>query len=65
MPRSQAEVRLAHAVLEGHATDSGMSPKYAAEVVGAMHGREMSSLPQHAGRHMPLSAMLRKKKRKH
>jgi hypothetical protein len=45
MPRSQAEVRLAHSVLQGDAKDSGMDPAYAKEVVGAMHGRKMASLP--------------------
>ena len=47
MPRSQAEVRLAHAVLEGKARNSGMSSSYASEVVNKMHGRKMSSLPNH------------------
>ena len=47
MPRSQAEVRLAHAVLSGKAKGSGMSSSYASEVVGKMHGRRMSSLPNH------------------
>ncbi len=45
MPRSQAEVRAAHATLEG--ADTGMSRAYAAEVVEAMHGKSMASLPQH------------------
>lgn len=45
MPRSQAEVRLAHSVLEGDAKDSGMSADYAREVVGKMRGRQMSELP--------------------
>jgi len=49
MPRSQAEVRLAHARLEGKAKDSGMSKKYAKEVVQEMHGRKMTDLPKHAG----------------
>ena len=47
MPRSQAEVRLAHSVLEGGARDSKMSTKYAREVVSKMHGRKMKSLPDH------------------
>lgn len=47
MPRSQAEVRLAHAVLEGKAKGSGMSKSYAAEVVNKMHGKHMGSLPKH------------------
>lgn len=46
MPRSQAEVRLAHAVLEGKARDSGMSRAYAQEVVDKMHGHDMSELPK-------------------
>lgn len=41
-------MRLAHAVLEGEATDSGMGPAYAREVVEKMHGQKMSSLPEHA-----------------
>ncbi len=48
MPRSKAEVRLAHAVLGGKAKDSGMSKSYAREVVAKMHGRSMKSLPEHA-----------------
>lgn len=47
MPRSQAEVRLAHAVLEGKAKGSGMSRAYAQEVVSKMHGRKLGSLPAH------------------
>ena len=46
MPRSQAEVRLAHAIMEGHAKNSGMSKDYAEEVVEKMHGKKMSSLPK-------------------
>ena len=45
MPRSQAEVRLAHAVASGYAKNSGMSSEYAHEVIDKMHGRKMSSLP--------------------
>lgn len=47
MPRSKAEVRLAHAVVEGKAKKSGMSRSYAKEVVNKMHGRKMGSLPDH------------------
>jgi hypothetical protein len=47
MPRSRAEVRLAHSVLEGKARDSGMSAAYAREVVQKMHGHSMSELPSH------------------
>lgn len=47
MPRSQAEVRLAHAVLQGQAKSSGMDEGYAREVVSKMHGRRFSSLPRH------------------
>ena len=50
MPRSIAEVRLAHSVLEGNAKDSGMSRSYAQEVVDKMHGKSMSSLPAHASK---------------
>lgn len=46
MPRSQAEVRAAHATLQG--ANTGMSQAYAKEVVGLMHGKKMSSLPEHA-----------------
>jgi len=47
MPRSRAEVRLAHAVVGGRAKSSGMSKAYAREVVEKMHGRSMKSLPEH------------------
>ena len=47
MPRSQAEVRWAHAVLEGHASGDRA---YAEEVVSKMHGHKMSDLPAHAGK---------------
>lgn len=49
MPRSKAEVRLAHARLAGKAKSSGMSTAHAREVVQKMHGRKMSELPEHAG----------------
>jgi hypothetical protein len=51
MPRSRAEAKLAFAVASGKAKDSGMSAKYANEIVGEMHRRglgAMSSLPKHA-----------------
>lgn len=48
MPRSQAEAKLAYAVLGGNAKDSGMSKAYAKEVINKMHGKKMSSLPEHA-----------------
>jgi len=48
MPRSQKEVRLAHAVLSGQAKQTGMSKDYAREVVSKMHGKKMSSLPVRA-----------------
>lgn len=44
MPESRAQVRLAHAVLGGHAKSS-MPAKVASEIVEKMHGRKMSSLP--------------------
>lgn len=47
MPRSQAEVRMAHAVMSGKARHGGMSREYAEEVVEKMHGRKMGSLPKH------------------
>jgi hypothetical protein len=47
VPRSRAEVRLAHAILEGKAKKSGMDRSYAQEVVGKMHGKSMASLPEH------------------
>jgi len=46
MPRSRAEVRLAHAVAQGMARGSGMSKDYAEEVISKMHGHKMSSLPE-------------------
>lgn len=60
MPRSQAEVRLAHAVLEGKARDSGMSRAYAQEVVSKMHGRSMRELPTHT---QPRRVKARRRKR--
>lgn len=50
MPRSRAEVRLAHAVLGGKAKSSGMSKAYAREVVEKMHARSMKSLPEHTAK---------------
>ena len=47
MPDSKAQVRWAHAVLEG---DAKGDKKFAAEVVGQMHGRKMNSLPERAGK---------------
>lgn len=47
MPRSKAEVRWAHAVLEG---DVQGDKKYAQEVVSKMHGHHMSELPEHTGK---------------
>ena len=44
MPVSRAQVRWAHAVLEGDAKgDKG----FASEVVDQMHGEKMKSLPNH------------------
>lgn len=48
MPHSKAEVRAARATLGGAKT--GMSRKYAQEVVSEMHGRKMSELPEHAAK---------------
>jgi hypothetical protein len=59
MPRSQAEVRWAHAVLEG--TIKG-DRDYAQEVVSKMHGRSLSSLPQHVKSRV--RAKIPKRKRK-
>jgi hypothetical protein len=47
MPKSQAEVRMAHAVLGGKAKDKGMGMDYAREVVEKMRGKSMKSLPEH------------------
>jgi len=49
MPESKAQVRLAHAVLSGNAKAS-MPARVAAEIVGEMHGRKMSSLPARKGK---------------
>ena len=57
MPHSQAEVRLAHSVMEGRAKNAGMSREYAEEVVEKMHGKHMADLPQHTAK--------RKKIRRH
>jgi len=46
MPKSQSEVRLAHAVMSGTAKNAPMDRAYAAEVVDKMHGKQMSSLPK-------------------
>ncbi len=62
MPRSQAEVRLAHAVLEGKARSSGMSHAYAQEVVSKMHGKSLRTLPMHVKR--SVRARIPKKKRR-
>ena len=45
MPESRSQVRLAHAVLEGHAKSS-MPAKVAQEIVSKMHGKRMSALPE-------------------
>ncbi len=47
MPDSQAQVRWAHAVAEGKASGD---QAFAREVIEQMHGRRMSSLPEHAGK---------------
>lgn len=46
MPASKAQVRFAHAVLEG---DSKGSKSFAQEVVDKMHGRSMGDLPEYTG----------------
>jgi hypothetical protein len=46
MPDSQAQVRWAHAVLEG---DAKGDRKFAREVVNNMSGRQMKELPQRKG----------------
>ena len=43
MPDSRAQVRWAHAVLEGNAPGD---KKFAQEVVSKMHGKSMKSLPE-------------------
>jgi len=45
MPDSRAQVRLAHAVVEGGAKSS-MPISAAKEILRKMHGRHMSSLPE-------------------
>jgi len=46
MPHSRSQVRYAHAVASGKARKGGMPPAVAKEIVGKMHGRKMSSLPE-------------------
>jgi len=46
MPHSRAQVRYAHAVASGKARKGGMPPAVAKEIVGKMHGKKMSSLPE-------------------
>jgi len=47
MPHSQKQVRYAHAVASGKGKKKdGMPPAVAKEILGAMHGRKMSSLPE-------------------
>jgi len=51
MPDSQAQVRYAHAVLSGKGQKkNGMDKKTAAEIVGKMHGKKLSSLPKRVRR---------------
>jgi hypothetical protein len=50
MPDTQAQYRLAQAVLSGKAKDSGMSRSVAQEFVSSMHGKKVSDLPDHASR---------------
>ncbi len=45
MPDSKAQVRAAHAALNGEST-IGMSKDFARDVVQGMHGKKMSSLPE-------------------
>ena len=47
MPDSQSQVRWAHAVLEKKAKGD---TAFAKEVVSKMHGKSMSSLPEHASK---------------
>ena len=47
MPESQAQVRLAHAVVSGNARSS-MPLDVAKEIVEKMHGRKMGALPKRA-----------------
>ena len=47
MPDSKAQVRLAHAVMEGGAKSGArMTPKVAREIIAAQHGHSMKSLPE-------------------
>lgn len=49
MPRSQAEVRWAHSVLEGGVKGATLKQReYAQEVVSGMSGKSMADLPEHA-----------------
>lgn len=57
MPQSRAQVRAAHAVLEGKSDLFG--DDFAQEVVSKMHGRKMSELPERAS---PMSAVAGRKK---
>ena len=47
MPRSQAEVKCAHAKTQGTGCEK-MPLRYAEEVVSKMHGRKVSDLPKKA-----------------
>lgn len=58
MPSSRAQVRWAHAVLAGKVKGDR---NFAAEVVSAMHGRSMSSLPARGGKKVPLKRLARRK----
>ena len=51
MPVSKAQVRAAHAAVEGKST-IGMDKDFAAEVVQGMHGKKMSSLPERKAKKM-------------
>lgn len=46
MPDSRSQVRLAHEVVEGRATESSMPVSAAREIIRKMHGKKMSSLPE-------------------
>ena len=48
MPDSKAQVRAAHAAMNGTST-IGMDKDFAREVVASMHGKKMSSLPERKG----------------
>lgn len=45
MPHSKAQVRLAHAVMEGKS--HAMPKSVAQEMISKMHGKSMKSLPEH------------------